>query len=112
MSDVSQDLRDAACFARWADALPADLSGVMRQAAMSYIEFDDTISIVVPHTLHAQLQQRDICKRLMLEVASYYDRNRGRWLADTGGPMRSKVPSSVVMPRMRFEFSPPQHSLH
>lgn len=60
MSDVGHDLRDAECFGRWVDTLPADLASVLRQTSMTYFEFDDAISVVVPHALGLILHEADV----------------------------------------------------
>jgi hypothetical protein len=112
MSDVGHDLRDAECFGRWVDTLPADLANVLRQASMTYFEFDDAISVAVPHALEPVLRKGDVYGSLMLRVASHYDENRGAWIASTGGMVKGQPPSSVVMPRVLIEVLPLRRSAH
>lgn len=92
--------------------LTPDLASVLRQASMTYFEFDDAISVVVPHALAPVLRQADVYGRLMLRVASYYDENRGAWIASTGGMVMGQPPTSVVMPRVLIEGLPLRRSAH
>lgn len=112
MSEVGEDLRDAGCFGRWLDTLPADLARVLRQTSMTYFEFDDAIRVVVPHALEPVLSRADVYRRLTLQVAAYYDENRDAWMVGTGGAVKGQPPRSVVMPRVLIEVLPMWRSAH
>ncbi len=108
----SRDLRDSEVWEMWKKLLPDDEKEIVMKAAMAYVESDDTMILVFPHSCQEELGAEGF-SRLVDAIRAFYDSNRQRWmgninnLANPGQPPRDSVIPNIVV-----EIAQPRSMIH
>lgn len=109
---IEHDLRTARAWERWRGILHYTDRQLVSQAAMEYVDAEDTIVLLYPHNAHRALGEEGFSRVVDL-IRAHYDANRARWMAEhEGTPMATRLPADAIMPRILIEVAPPSQCNH